>query len=69
MERTVPNLYDLPEDILVTAEDGLRIITLNRPNDLNASTTEMLYTYPRLFRALAEDRDADRCGPGVQRRR
>ena len=52
------NLYDLPDDILVTAEDGLRIITLNRPNDLNASTTEMLYTYPRLFRALAEDRDA-----------
>lgn len=52
------NLYDLPDDILVTAEGGLRIITLNRPNDLNASTTEMLFTYPRLFRALAEDPEA-----------
>jgi enoyl-CoA hydratase len=52
------NLYDLPDDILVTAEGGLRVITLNRPNELNASTTEMLYAYPKLFRALAEDGDA-----------
>lgn len=52
------NLYDLPEEILVTAEGALRIITLNRPNDLNASTTEMLFSYPRLFRALAEDTEA-----------
>ncbi|MGP3791496.1 enoyl-CoA hydratase/isomerase family protein [Pseudomonas sp. B392_1p] len=52
------NLYDLPDDILVTAEGGLRIITLNRPDDLNASTTEMLFTYPKLFRALAEDPEA-----------
>lgn len=49
------NFYDLPEELLVTAEGGLRLITLNRPNDLNASTTEMLFAYPRLFRALAED--------------
>lgn len=52
------NLYDLPEEILVTAEGGVRIITLNRPNDLNASTTEMLFSYPKLFRALAEDPEA-----------
>lgn len=52
------NLYDLPQDILVTAEGGLRVITLNRPDALNASTTEMLFSYPRLFRALAEDPDA-----------
>lgn len=52
------NLYDLPDDILVTAEGGLRIITLNRPKDLNASTTEMLFAYPKLFRALAEDPEA-----------
>ncbi len=52
------NFYDITEDILVTAEGGLRIITLNRPNDLNASTTEMLYTFPKLFRALAEDPEA-----------
>lgn len=52
------NLYDLPDDILVTAEGGLRIITLNRPESLNASTTEMLFAYPKLFRALAEDPQA-----------
>lgn len=54
----MPNLYDMPEDIQVAAEGGLRIITLNRPNELNASTSEMLFTYPRLFRALAEDPQA-----------
>jgi enoyl-CoA hydratase len=52
------NLYDLPQQIQVTAEAGLRIITLNRPDDLNASTTEMLLAYPRLFRGLAEDPEA-----------
>lgn len=52
------NLYDLPDDIQVTAEGGLRIITLNRPGDMNASTTEMLFSYPKLFRGLAEDSEA-----------
>ncbi|MFL6602440.1 MAG: enoyl-CoA hydratase/isomerase family protein [Steroidobacteraceae bacterium] len=51
----MPNLYNLPDELLVTAEGGLRIITLNRPNDLNASTSEMLFSFPRLFSALAED--------------
>ena len=51
-------LYDLPEGLHVTAEGELRIITLNRPDDLNASTSEMLFAYPKLFRALAEDREA-----------
>jgi enoyl-CoA hydratase len=52
------NLYDLPPGIQVSAEGGLRIITLNRPDELNASTTEMLLAYPRLFRSLAEDPQA-----------
>jgi enoyl-CoA hydratase len=52
------NYYDLPDDILVTAEGGLRIITLSRPDELNASTTEMLFSYPKLFAALAEDPEA-----------
>ncbi|TWC61606.1 enoyl-CoA hydratase [Pseudomonas sp. SJZ103] len=54
----MPNLYDLPPEIQVTAEGGLRLITLNRPDDLNASSTAMLFAYPKLFRALAEDREA-----------
>jgi enoyl-CoA hydratase len=52
------NFYDLPDGLLVTAEGGLRIITLNRPDDLNASTSEMLFAFPKLFRALAEDPEA-----------
>ncbi len=52
------NLYDLPDDILVTAEGSLRLITLNRPDELNASTTEMLLSFPKLFDALAQDPDA-----------
>ena len=37
------NFYDLPDGLLVTEEGGLRVITLNRPDDLNASTSEMLF--------------------------
>ncbi|MGA8705557.1 MAG: enoyl-CoA hydratase/isomerase family protein [Steroidobacteraceae bacterium] len=54
----MPNLYGLPEEIHVVAEGALRIITLNRPDDLNASSSEMLFAYPRLFRGLAEDPEA-----------
>jgi enoyl-CoA hydratase len=54
----MPNLYDLPDEFLITAEGGLRIIVLNRPDDLNASTSEMLFSYPRLFSALAADPEA-----------
>lgn len=54
----MPNLYDLPSEIQVTAEGGLRVITLNRPDDLNASTTEMLFSYPQLFQRLANDPEA-----------
>lgn len=52
------NLYDMPPELDVKAEGGLRIITLNRPEDLNPSSTEMLFSFPSLFRALAEDSEA-----------
>lgn len=52
------NLYDMPPELDVRAEGGLRIITLNRPEDLNPSSTEMLFAFPRLFLALAQDPDA-----------
>ena len=47
------NLYDMPAEIEVTAEGAIRVITLNRPADLNASSTEMLLAFPRLFAGLA----------------
>src|SRR5271168_3274287 len=49
------SLYDLPPGIVVTAEGAVRLITLNRPDDQNASTTEMLFAFPALFDALAKD--------------
>jgi enoyl-CoA hydratase len=52
------NLYGMPPELDVKAEGHLRIITLNRPEDLNPSSTEMLFCFPSLFRALAEDGDA-----------
>jgi len=52
------NLYGMPPELDVKAEGGLRIITLNRPEDLNPSSTEMLFAFPRLFQALAEDKEA-----------
>jgi len=52
------NLYDLPDEIRVTAEGGLRLITLNRPQQLNASTEQMLLSFRRLFEGLATDPDA-----------
>lgn len=52
------NMYGMPADIQVTAEGGLRIITLNRPEVLNSSTTEMLFSFAGLFQALADDKDA-----------
>jgi enoyl-CoA hydratase len=52
------NFYDLPDGIQVAAEGALRIITLNRPGDLNASTTEMLFAYPKLCHFLATDPEA-----------
>lgn len=52
------NLYDMPPELDVKAEGGLRIITLNRPEELNPSSTEMLLAFPRLFLALAQDPEA-----------
>jgi enoyl-CoA hydratase len=52
------NLYDMPPEIQVSAEGPLRLITLNRPDELNASTTDMLAAFPRLFSGLAADPEA-----------
>ena len=52
------NLYGMPPEIEITTEGAIRVITLNRPADLNASSTEMLLAFPRLFAGLAADPDA-----------
>jgi enoyl-CoA hydratase/carnithine racemase len=48
-------MYDMPAEIEVRADGPLRIITLNRPDALNA-VNEALHT--RLWQRLNEDRDA-----------
>ena len=48
-------MHEPPEGILVREEEALRIITLNRPEDRNASTTEMLFGIPRVLDQIAED--------------
>jgi enoyl-CoA hydratase/carnithine racemase len=50
--------YDLPEGLDVAVEGGLRVITLNRPDDRNAATTEMMFAFGDLFDALAQDDEA-----------
>ena len=48
----------LSDEILVHGEGGLRIITLNRPVDRNASTTEMLFAIPKVLDRIAADAEA-----------
>src|SRR5690606_10433228 len=52
------NLYDLPEEILVRADGGVRIITLNRPDDRNPASTAMLFALTELAQKLNADEDA-----------
>src|SRR5690349_2152714 len=40
-------------DITLEVEGDLRVVTLNRPEDMNASTTEMLFAFPGLLEKLA----------------
>lgn len=51
-------MYDMPEEIHVSADGGLRIITLNRPDALNAVNDALHVGLARLWQRLNEDRDA-----------
>jgi 2-(1,2-epoxy-1,2-dihydrophenyl)acetyl-CoA isomerase len=42
-------------NILLDLEDGIATITLNRPDKLNAYTTEMGEEFTHAFRALERD--------------
>ena len=50
----------MTEQILVEHKNGLATVTLNRPNQMNALTVEMLQALPVVLRELAKD-DAVRC--------
>lgn len=51
-------MYDMPAEIHVRAEGPLRIITLNRPDALNAVNDALHTGLAQLWPRLAEDRDA-----------
>ncbi|KAA9156217.1 enoyl-CoA hydratase/isomerase family protein [Amycolatopsis acidicola] len=51
-------MYDMPEEIDVRADGPLRIITLNRPDALNAVDDALHTGLANLWPRLSEDRDA-----------
>jgi enoyl-CoA hydratase len=51
-------MYDLPDEIDVVADGPLRIITLNRPDALNAVNDPLHTGLARLWPRLSEDYDA-----------
>lgn len=51
-------MYDLPAELDVAADGGLRIITLNRPDDLNAVNDDLHVGLAKVWAALDEDADA-----------
>ncbi|CAM4174737.1 putative enoyl-CoA hydratase echA8 [Mycobacterium basiliense] len=48
-------MYDMPTEIDVRAEGALRIITLNRPDDLNAVNDNLHVGLARLWQRLTDD--------------
>jgi enoyl-CoA hydratase len=51
-------MYDMPDEIDVRAEGALRIITLNRPDALNAVNDPLHAGLANLWSRLGEDREA-----------
>ncbi|OBK24426.1 enoyl-CoA hydratase [Mycobacterium asiaticum] len=51
-------MYDMPREIDVRAEGPLRIITLNRPDDLNAVNDNLHVGLARLWQRLTDDASA-----------
>jgi enoyl-CoA hydratase len=51
-------MYDMPDEIDVRADGALRIITLNRPDALNAVNDPLHVGLAHLWTRLAEDREA-----------
>jgi enoyl-CoA hydratase len=50
--------YDLPDEILVEADGAIRVITLNRPDDLNATNHVLHSGLATLFPQLDADTEA-----------
>jgi enoyl-CoA hydratase/carnithine racemase len=51
-------MYDLPDEVRVEADGPIRVITLNRPDNLNAVNHELHLGLARVWTHLNEDLDA-----------
>lgn len=51
-------MYGLPDDLLVTADGPIRIVTLNRPDALNGAALVMHQSLARVWTDIAADADA-----------
>lgn len=58
MATAAEPMYGLPNDLLVTADGPIRIVTLNRPDDLNGATQTMHQSLARVWTDIADDDDA-----------
>ncbi len=54
----MPYRYDLPSELELRCEGGIRLVTLNRPEQLNAAGPTMLWALTELAGQLAEDDEA-----------
>ncbi|BAX94446.1 enoyl-CoA hydratase/isomerase family protein [Mycobacterium shigaense] len=48
-------MYDMPDEIHVRAEGGLRVITLNRPDSLNSVNDDLHSGLARIWQRLTDD--------------
>lgn len=51
-------MYDVPDEIRIEVDGGIRIVTLNRPENRNAATTPMLFALSALATAIGQDENA-----------
>jgi enoyl-CoA hydratase len=51
-------MYGLPEELVVTADGPIRIVTLNRPEDLNGTNRTMHQALAKVWTDIAADTDA-----------
>src|SRR5215472_15995943 len=51
-------MYDMPQEILIEADGPVRVITLNRPDSLNAVNDALHTGLATLWGRLSEDYDA-----------
>ena len=51
-------MYGLPNELVVTADGPIRIVTLNRPDDLNGANRTLHQALAKVWTDIAEDTDA-----------